>query len=60
MDACVIYLQITALSFPALAVYDAGAALCRSTGQTDLTMKVSVAANIINVVGNAVGIFFFM
>ena len=57
MDACVIYLQITALSFPALAVYNAGAALCRSTGQTDLTMKVSVAANIINVVGNAIGIF---
>lgn len=57
MDACVIYLQITALSFPALAVYNAGAALCRSTGRTDLTMKVSVAANIINVVGNAIGIF---
>ena len=57
MDACVIYLQITALSFPALAVYNAGAALCRSTGRTDLTMKVSAAANIINVVGNAIGIF---
>lgn len=57
MDACVIYLRITALSFPALAVYNAGAALCRSTGRTDLTMKVSIAANIINVVGNAIGIF---
>ena len=57
MDACVIYLHIMALSFPALAVYNAGAALCRSTGRTDLTMKVSVAANIINIVGNAIGIF---
>ena len=57
MDACVIYLRITAFSFPALAVYNAGAALCRSTGRTDLTMKISIAANIINVVGNAVGIF---
>ncbi len=57
MDACVIYLRITALSFPALAVYNAGAALCRSTGRTDLTMKTSVAANIINVAGNAIGIF---
>lgn len=57
MDACMIYLQITALSFPALAIYNAGAALCRSTGRTDLTMKVSVLANIINVFGNAVGIF---
>ena len=57
MDACVIYLRITALSFPALAVYNAGAALCRSTGRTDLTMKISIAANIINVVGNSIGIF---
>lgn len=57
MDACVIYLRIMALSFPALAVYNAGAAMCRSTGRTDLTMKVSIAANIINVTGNAIGIF---
>lgn len=59
MRACVIYLRITALSFPALAVYNAGAALCRSTGRTDLTMKISIAANVINVVGNAIGIFLF-
>ena len=57
MDACVIYLRITALSFPAPATYNAGAALCRSTGRTDSTMKVSVAANILNVIGNAIGIF---
>ena len=57
MDACVVYLRITALSFPALAVYNAGAALCRSTGRTDLTMKISIAANVINVAGNAIGIF---
>ena len=59
MRACVIYLRITALSFPAPAVYNAGAALCRSTGRTDLTMKISIAANVINVVGNAIGIFLF-
>lgn len=57
MDACVTYLQITAFSYPALAVYNAGAALCRSNQRTDLTMKISVATNLINVVGNAVGIF---
>lgn len=57
MDACVIYLRIMALSFPALAVYNAGAAMCRSTGRTDLTMKVSIASNVINVAGNAIGIF---
>lgn len=59
MRACVIYLRITAFSFPALAVYNAGAALCRSTGRTDLTMNISIAANVINVVGNAIGIFLF-
>lgn len=57
MDACTTYLQITAFSYPALAVYNAGAALCRSNQRTDLTMKISVAANLINVAGNAVGIF---
>lgn len=57
MDACVIYLRIMAFSFPALAIYNAGAAICRSTGRTDLTMKVSIVANIINVAGNAIGIF---
>lgn len=57
MSACVIYLRITALSFPALAVYNAGAALCRSTGRTDRTMKLSIAANVMNAAGNAIGIF---
>ena len=57
MDACVVYLHIMALSFPALAVYNAGAALCRSTGRTDLTMKISIASNLINIVGNSIGIF---
>lgn len=34
MDACLTYLRISAYSFPALAVYNAGAALCRSVGKT--------------------------
>ena len=34
MEACVVYLRITAYSFPALAVYNAGAALCRSMNET--------------------------
>lgn len=57
MDACVLYLQISAYSFPALAVYNAGAALCRSMGKTSITMYVSVVSNMINIVGNAIGIF---
>ena len=31
--------------------------MSRSCGRTDLTMKVSITANIINVTGNAIGIF---
>ncbi len=59
MNACDIYLIITTVSLPALAVYDAGAALCRSIGKTNVTMYISVITNIINVVGNCVGVFVF-
>lgn len=57
MNACDIYLIITTVSLPALAIYDAGAALCRSIGKTNVTMYISVVTNIINVVGNCVGVF---
>ena len=57
MAACESYLFITTLSLPFLAIYDAGAALCRSIGKTNVTMYVSVAANVINVIGNCVGVF---
>ena len=57
MAACESYLWITTLSLPFLAIYDAGAALCRSIGKTNVTMNVSIVANITNVVGNCVGVF---
>lgn len=57
MAACYTYLIITTVSLPALAVYDAGAALCRSIGKTNVTMYISIAANVINVVGNCIGVF---
>lgn len=57
MDACVTYLRISAYSFPALAVYNAGASLYRSMGKTDTTMYISIVSNIINVVGNFIGVF---
>lgn len=57
MAACDSYLWITTLSLPFLAIYDAGAALCRSIGKTNVTMNVFIVANIINVVGNCVGVF---
>ena len=57
MDACVVYLQISVFSYPALAVYNAGAALYRSLGKTSVTMYISIAANAINLVGNLIGVF---
>ena len=57
MAACRIYFRIVTLSFPANAIYNAGAALYRSMGKTRTTMVVSMAMNLINVTGNAIGIF---
>ena len=56
-EAGVLYLQVTALSYPSLALYNAGAALFRSMGNSKLSMRISVLMNIVNVVGNAVCIF---
>lgn len=49
--------MISALSFPALAVYNSVSSLFRSMNKTRAIMNVSIAMNCINVVGNAVGIF---
>lgn len=57
MEACVVYLRISAYSYPALAIYNAGVAVYRSLGKTDVTMYLSVISNIINVIGNLIGVF---
>lgn len=56
-EAGVIYLQISAYSYPAIAVYDAGVALYRSLGKTKTTMKISLISNVINLIGNLIGVF---
>lgn len=56
LDAGLIYLNITAASIPFLAVYNSCAGMFRSMGKTDTIMKVSIAMNVINVVGNAIGV----
>lgn len=57
MENALIYLVISAFSFPFLAVYNASAALFRSMGNSAITLKVSVLMNIINIFGNAVCIY---
>ena len=57
MKASLSYLIISALSFPALAIYNSDAALFRSMGKTKAIMNISIAMNAMNVIGNAIGIF---
>lgn len=57
MEACLVYFTITSLSFPFLALYNAGAAIFRSTGNSAVSMKVSVIVNAINFCGNAFCVF---
>lgn len=58
-EAGMLYLKISALSFPFLALYNGCAGLYRSMGKTKTIMNVSLVMNLFNVVGNYIGIFIF-
>lgn len=57
MREALIYFTITGLSYPFLALYNAGAAIFRSTGNSAISMKVSVFMNLTNIVGNALCVY---
>lgn len=57
MEKGLVYFHITAMSFPFIAVYNAGAALFRSQGNSKVSMEVSLLMNVINVAGNAICIY---
>ncbi len=54
-----IYFLIVSASIPFIAVYNAGAAIFRSMGNSKISMKVSIVMNIINFCGNATLIYGF-
>ena len=51
------YFWITALSFPFLGLYNSATALYRSMNKTNITMRVSLLMNAINVVGNYICVY---
>lgn len=52
------YLLVVALSIPALSVYESGAAIFRTMGNSKITMYLSAMMNLINICGNAIFIYF--
>lgn len=54
-----IYLMITAVSIPFLALYNAGAAIFRTMGNSKLPMQVMLIMNIAHAIGNAIMIYGF-
>lgn len=52
------YLYIVALSIPFIAIYNAGAAIFRTTNNAALPMKVMLVCDVLNIIGNAYCIYF--
>ena len=59
MDGAIIYFLVTALSYPFLALFQAGSAFYRAGGNSRFPMKISIISNVGNIIGNAVFIFVF-
>ncbi|EOS61086.1 MATE efflux family protein [Firmicutes bacterium M10-2] len=57
MQACMTYFLFTLCSFPFLGLYNASTAIYRSMQKTSITMIVSIIMNVINIIGNYIGVF---
>jgi len=56
MEAAITYFVVTACSFPFLGIYNSAAAQFRAMGRTNVTMYVSLLMNVINIVGDFIGV----
>ncbi len=59
MDSALVYFLATALAYPFISLYNAGAALFRSMGNSKVSMFNSLIVNLVNVAVNAVLIYGF-
>ena len=57
MAACVTYLRISAYSYPAMAIYNAGRLCTAVLEKPARRCTFLIASNVINVVGNCIGVF---
>ncbi len=59
MENSLVYFMITVISYPFLALFSAGAAFYRASGNSKFPTKVSIVSNVINVTANALFIYGF-
>lgn len=54
-----VYFLITVLSYPFIALFNAGSAFYRASGNSKFPMKIAIISNILNIIGNTILIFGF-
>ena len=59
MRFSLVYFAISAVSYPFIGIYNAGAALFRAQGNSRISMTASLVMNVINIAGNALLIYGF-
>lgn len=59
MESALLYFLSTALAYPVMSIYNAGAALFRSMGESRTSMVISLIVNVVNITVNAILIYAF-